>query len=323
MLSFFFEFFNSYFIKPLSKIIIKHEIYTIFALYYIKNLHFDIDNHFPLCYNNLNGVIMDDQLSINLYEKCNDSGDIFVWKAHENLGYPAHFHRAIELHFVLTGSMFTKLNDTQYEIKAGQGFVINPFTIHKHEKSESTFVNVLILSNEYLEDFKAEYYGNVFPVILDDIEFNKSILNILKDVPFSFQNNTTLSPLEKKGYANLILGKIATHYGTTTPTALHKEITNIVSYIYNNYNQKITLETLAEEFHYTKTSISRLLHKHLETDLRCFINTLRAEEAEKLLNSPEGKKMTVLEISSVCGFDSIATFYRTYKKVFNRLPSKN
>ena len=256
------------------------------------------------------------------YDYHADAPGAFLLKQHENLGFKAHFHAAMEIYFVLTGRMQAEISGTLYDIDAGEMFVVNPFEIHSYIRTENTLVNVLIIGNEYLSDFKAEY-GNQFPQThLTNKPYNADILATLKGIPFSFYNNTTLSNLAKKGHSNLVLAKIADGYGLVTPSVSQEQVIKIMRFIYENYCQKITLETLAEEFNYTKTSISRLLSKHLRMDLRSFVNKLRAEQAELLLNDPKNAKLSVLHIASLCGFDSPATFYRAYKRRYNRNPRK-
>ncbi len=262
-----------------------------------------------------------DDLSIenNLYERRNDIAETFVWKQHENLGYQSHFHAAMELCFVLQGSMETTVNGNKQVLYAGDIALANPFEIHHYGESDA-YVAVFIVSNNFLADYKAEYGDKLLHSFLTDKEYNKQILNLFSDIPPSFNNNTSLNALAKKGYVNLVLAKIISRYGFTTQTTSQAQIMQIMNYIYKNFDQKLTLKTLADEFNYTQTSISRLLSKALKTDLRSFISRLRAEQAHVLLSNEKYADYSVIQIAELCGFDSAATFYRAYKKRYNRLP---
>ncbi len=247
---------------------------------------------------------------------------VFLWKKHKNLGFYAHFHSDLEIYFLLSGEMEAIINKESYTIKKGEIFVVNQFEIHEYKRTRDADVAVLILSDNYLTDLKEEY-GNVkMHTLLSDVEYNKGIFSVLKDIPYGMYRNTTLSETAKKGYANLVLDKIVKHYGFKTESTVTVKVTQIVEYIYNNFTEKITLESLAEKFNYAKTSLSRMLSPYIKTDLRKFINTLRAEKAELLFNDSEFKDFSTTEIASICGFESFATFYRAYKARFNRLPKK-
>jgi transcriptional regulator GlxA family with amidase domain len=120
---------------------------------------------------------------------------------------------------------------------------------------------------------------------------------------------------------NFFLDKIIKHYGVTDKTVPNENITNIISYIYKNYKNEISLDILAKEFNYTKTSVSRLISKYLKTDLRKFVNDIRAEQVRTMIKDPKNSNLSIIDIALSCGFDSVATFYRAYKRRYNELPN--
>ena len=128
------------------------------------------------------------------------------------------------------------------------------------------------------------------------------------------RNNTSLSFLRKKAYADLIFSEVIENYGCVTKTKDKERINQFLIYLYENYAKDITLQSCAEKFHYAKNSFSHLFSKYVGMDFRLFLNNIRAEKAYSLLHSPENKDRTVLEIALQCGFQSEATFYRAYKR---------
>jgi AraC-like DNA-binding protein/mannose-6-phosphate isomerase-like protein (cupin superfamily) len=263
----------------------------------------------------------------NLYEKLNDlNDDTFIWKKHAARGYYTHFHAAVEICFMLKGERTVNIGEQTLLLKEGEACLINPFEVHTYLSAKPEIdsqVATVILSKNYLNDF-LQVYGNVsLPHHLTDAVFNTQILALFEKLPPSLTSNQTLSPLAKKAYANLLFDKIAIHYGVVQRDKQADIATQIVLYICNNYTQKISLDSLAKEFNYTKTSISRILSKYLQTDLRCFVNNWRAEQAERMLNDPQFARHSITQIALLCGFDSAATFYRAYKRRYGRLPREN
>lgn len=260
----------------------------------------------------------------NLYEKINDlNDDTFIWKKHAAQGYYTHFHAAVEICFMLKGERTVNIGEHTLFLKEGEACLINPFEVHTYLGSPASEVATVILSKNYLNDFQ-QVFGDVsLPHHLFDAAFNAQILALFEKLPPSFVSNQTLSPLAKKAYANLLFDKIANRYGVVQRDKQADIATQIVLYICNNYTQKISLDTLAKEFNYTKTSISRILSKYLQTDLRCFVNNWRAEQAERMLNDPKFTRHSITQIALLCGFDSAATFYRAYKRRYGRLPREN
>ena len=259
----------------------------------------------------------------NLYELTNDQADCFIWKQHEHRDFPAHFHAAMEIYFVLTGEMEATINGQSYLMRAGDIFVINPFEIHSYKQINTSMVAVLIFSNQYLDDFHREFPNHQLKTHCTDQAYNRSIYELLKPIPFSMYPNQTLSHFARKGYVNVLLDRLVSRYNATPSSSPQDKIAKILDYIYKNFNQPITLEMLSQQFNYTKTSLSRLLSKYLTVDLRTFINNLRVEQVELLLNDPEYEKLSISQIATLCGFESPATFYRAYQRRYNHPPRQH
>jgi len=258
--------------------------------------------------------------SDNLYETA-DTEYTFVFKQHPNLGYPPRFHSSVEVYYVNEGSMIADINSNNYTVNKGEIVIVNPLEIHKYEKTGEAFVSVFIFDIGFLGDFKKLYKEKILPTHLTNVEHNKEIFDILSEIAPSNKSNTSLSPLAKQAYVNFFLDKIIKHYGVTDKTVLNENITNIISYIYKNYKNEISLDILAKEFNYTKTSVSRLISKYLKTDLRKFVNDIRAEQVRSMLKDPKNSNISIIDIALSCGFDSVATFYRAYKRRYNELPN--
>lgn len=263
-----------------------------------------------------------DILSPDLLYETPEMEYTFVFKQHPNLGYPPRFHSSAEVYYVKEGSIIAYINNNTYTVNKGEIIVVNPFEIHKYEKTGEAFVSVFIFDIFFLENFKKLYKEKILPTYLTNIEYNRDIFDTLSEIKTSNKSNTILSPLAKQAYVNFFLDKIIKYYGVTDKTISNENIINIISYIYKNYKNQISLDILADEFHYTKTSISRLISKYLKTDLRKFVNDIRAEQAQSMMQDPKYDNISIINIASSCGFDSIATFYRSYKRRFNKLPNR-
>ena len=227
---------------------------------------------------------------------------------------------------MLKGQREVTIGEQTIFLNEGEACLINPFEVHTYlsaTSAQDSQVATVILSKNYLNDFLQVYGDVTLPHHLQDTEFNLQILSLFEKLPPSVTSNKTLSPLAKKAYANLLFDKIAANYGVVERDKQADIATQIVLYICNNYTQKISLDLLAKEFNYTKTSISRILSKYLHTDLRCFVNNWRAEQAERMLNDPQFARHSITQIALLCGFDSAATFYRAYKRRYGRLPREN
>lgn len=264
--------------------------------------------------------LVDEWLTLS-YEHSNDP-DIFIWKKHENVDYPPRFHSYVEIYFVFEGEMKAEINGNKYSLSAGDILIVNPLNIHKYIKTGYAYVGVLIFDTKYLDNLYHEFGNKTLPTFLNDKEYNADIFRILDEVSPSYSNNQTLSHFSKKAHIDFILDKIVSRYGFTGESSFSNKILEIINYIFEHSEEKISLELLASKFNYSKSSISRILSTYLKTDLRSFVNDIRVERVKTYLSNPDYSQISILSIATMCGFDSPATFYRAYKRRYGTTPKR-
>ncbi len=86
-------------------------------------------------------------------------------------------------------------------------------------------------------------------------------------------------------------------------------------------NNELSLADLVENTTFTKHRISELLNSGLNKSFYDVINDYRVKEAIKLLDEGKYKEFTLEHISEQSGFNSKATFYRSFKKAVGETPS--
>ena len=89
-------------------------------------------------------------------------------------------------------------------------------------------------------------------------------------------------------------------------------VNRALSYIHNNLDQDITLELVADSIHISKSHLSSLFRKVLNTSFSSYISGIRIERAKNLL---KGNQMNLVDIAFQCGFNSQSYFCYTFKKL--------
>ncbi len=93
----------------------------------------------------------------------------------------------------------------------------------------------------------------------------------------------------------------------------------VISYIQENYNKNIYLESIAEQFNTSASYLSRLIKKETSVSFSEYLNILRIEKAkELLLNS----KLSIKDIYEQLGFNNRNTFIRAFKALVSVTPSE-
>ncbi|WP_303522735.1 AraC family transcriptional regulator [Psychrosphaera sp. 1_MG-2023] len=87
-------------------------------------------------------------------------------------------------------------------------------------------------------------------------------------------------------------------------------------------NHLLTLENLANQLDISSRHLSSIINRHFEKNFFEFINLYRIEESKSLLTTAQNKKMTMLDIMDLAGFNSKATFNTFFKKLVGVTPTQ-
>ncbi|HWT74613.1 MAG TPA: AraC family transcriptional regulator [Mobilitalea sp.] len=94
---------------------------------------------------------------------------------------------------------------------------------------------------------------------------------------------------------------------------------DVIYYLQTCYNQKITIEKLAEEFHTNRTTLLNDFKKYTGQSINNYLIQLRLMMASTLLRDTE---LPVDEICDRTGFYDISYFSKVFKKRLNHTPSE-
>ena len=89
-------------------------------------------------------------------------------------------------------------------------------------------------------------------------------------------------------------------------------VNQALAFMENNYQQKLTLQTVAECSYVSQWHLSKLLNRHTGKSFYDILNAIRIEKAKALLVDPSLK---IGEIAEMVGYADTAHFARTFKKL--------
>lgn len=95
---------------------------------------------------------------------------------------------------------------------------------------------------------------------------------------------------------------------------------NVFEYTMNNYDKKISLNTIAEEANMTKNAFCRYFKKRTNKSYIQFLNELRIEHACKFLLSDND--LSIIQIAEQVGFNNMSNFNRQFKAIKNMNPTE-
>lgn len=247
-----------------------------------------------------------------------DYASRFIAEQYVSRGYYLHYHRNIEIYGVVKGNVNVMISGKSMSLSDGQMAVIDGLENHCYEidgEAEIFYVNI---GMRYIRDFTLMYPDKRLPHWLIDVEYNKVIYERIKQ--FLGQVTDAIPELTRVGITCEMFADIIEHYGVRekniSTESDNKLMNRIVQYIYDHYNENITLEALSEIFFLSPKTLSKKISKRLNVDLRVFVNDIRAQKVIQMLDDPANKDKTLDDIIVLCGFNNMRTFYRSYKRNF-------
>ena len=90
-----------------------------------------------------------------------------------------------------------------------------------------------------------------------------------------------------------------------------KIINNAITYIEDNLEYDLTLESVSKEVHISKNYLSSLFYEQTDMKFTQFINFLRVEKAKELLSTCD---FSLSYISNLCGFKNQSYFSTIFKE---------
>jgi len=94
---------------------------------------------------------------------------------------------------------------------------------------------------------------------------------------------------------------------------------DLVVYVTENFNKKMSLVDLSEKFNMSRTYICDLFTKHYDSTLKIFITNLRMKEASRLTLETDAP---IKEIAIHCGYADYGYFCRIFKAHFDKSPTE-
>ena len=245
-----------------------------------------------------------------------------------------HFHHAVEILFVLQGSVNIRVGNQLHTLYENDIILINSNEVHNTNKTkEGNIILALQLDTEY--------FGGVYPgaknirinnnLICHDekCEEKKDILRTyIAEIIWEINKKSRGYHLRIGSILNLLAAHLISNYDYTITEEDNIEIVdeeierlhNILTYIDDNLEKKITLQEIADREHINSYYLSHFFKRKVGISFQEYINTKRLDKAFKLLLN---SNMTITDISNKCGFSSTNYFNKIFKETYNTLPSEN
>lgn len=244
--------------------------------------------------------------------------------------YPIHWHYAIEIIYVLKGTLEVYINSVKYEIHQGQLEIINVDEVHHLHSKENNKILVFHIDPYFFEKYYSDIKNMFFytkssslhsqsseeydelrtylsrilcEVVQKQEDYDEEIEDLLVKLLYHLINNFNYLIYEKeelKDDANQL-----------------QRYHSISKYIFNNYNNNITLKDIANNEFLSPQYLSHEIKYATGYSFTDLINLTRVEESIKLLLDTD---KTISEISEEVGFSHTRYFNKNFKLHYKVTP---
>ena len=226
-----------------------------------------------------------------------------------------HFHRHIELVYVIDGESYANADRKNYKLNKGDMFFAFPNQIHYYNTVLSGKYLLIIFSPDILYGLNDILFDNIPNTNVISTENCPDLLNLSIEIS---KKGLEYEDTLKVGILNQLIATILPHLTLKTRIKTgNTTLQEVLNFCSSNFSNDITLEDIADALHISKFHISHLLNNKLGINFNSYINNLRINRACDMLEDTEIK---ISDISEDVGFGSIRSFNRAFKDTMNITP---
>ena len=265
---------------------------------------------------------------LQLYRTESKNNGIFI---------PCHWHREIELIFVLRGRLRLSVNGQSFSGESGDIFWIGSESLHQISAESFTQYDALVFPMEFLKfeeyDYIQHYYLN--PICRGEKHFPIRIPRECPHYKQAWEEFLTISRLDReRGPAYQFLLKTSllklisllaadgllqsNHKPDDRLSAYRLEnLKSILSFISSRYSGRLNLAAAAKTFGFSPKYFSRYFKKNFKCSFVEYLTGFRIERAVDLLMNTS---LPVSEIALTVGFDNLSYFIKRFKSAHGCTP---
>ncbi|MEF3306504.1 AraC family transcriptional regulator [Paenibacillus sp. GYB003] len=237
----------------------------------------------------------------------------------------AHFHDHYEIYYSVGGEKNYFIKDKMYRIGKGDLLFIEPYVLHKatstarleRERVLVYFKTNLLARPELLGDPLSPFHCGS-PVLSLQIHEQAYVQELLRKMIEEYRDRRRnyMHCIEALLTELLAFAIRVSERRQSQPSkecgATHPKVIEAVRYITRHYAERLTLGMLSERFSASPYYISRLFKTVTGLSFVDYVAAVRIMEAQKLLRDTSLKVSTIAE---EVGFDNLAHFHKTFKRL--------
>lgn len=243
-----------------------------------------------------------------------------------------HFHGDVELLILLEGSLSIDDGRQRHLLRQDDIFLINKNEIHSLKRTDD---NNVVLAIQFDPNLCKPYYPQITRVRFqkkhitkaEQGEYWKQLRGGLMDLVRCYAGKQDGYSVEMVGILNHLLYTMIRCDAYTlldektlaAESRNMKRLSRIVEYMRQNFMYRITLKDLARQEKLDMYYLSHFVKTHLGISFQNYLNRLRVEKAEQLLELTD---LNSIDICMECGFSDYKYLNKAFLKEFGCTPQE-
>lgn len=243
-----------------------------------------------------------------------------------------HHHDFFEVYFFLHGRVNFKVEGKTYQLQTGDLLLINPQELHQPDIGEDALYEriVLWIDRSYLSSLCVTAETDLTACFDTDAPNHTNLLRPAKIHRAELEQMLDRLTREYYGgqedsfaYAQGLLvqfmveiNRLARASGSLRKLEEPDLISQVLTYIGSNYQENITLESLAAQFFVSKYYLSHEFSHRVGTSIYRYVIFRRLLQARELMSAGHAPG----EVYQLCGFGDYANFYRAFRGEYGISP---
>lgn len=235
-----------------------------------------------------------------------------------------HWHRSVEIFLVLEGSIDFYINSNLFVLKDGQFILVSSNEVHSIDCPDPNTTIVLQIPAELFERHLES---------TDCLSFRRTCKEQDPTLATLIQRIYETYAQKQYGYQFQCLSEffcllhlLATNYQILAVDEERKKqnkhlekLSHITNYIQKHYREDLSLESVAYEFGFSPSYLSRIFQKYAGINYKSYLLELRTDMGYRLLVNTT---QPVGEIAMLCGFPDSRSFSKAFRKRYGMTPTE-
>ncbi len=249
--------------------------------------------------------------------------DIEIEQLLRYIEFPHHSHEFVECAYVLRGNCIHCIDESEVVQQEGS-FIIVPVPV-RHKLTaidDAVCLTIKIRLSLFMKMSIPHLPAMIYPLSFTCGE-DPAIESMLCFLYEQQQNELPYrKELMESTVTSLITYILQRYRDTMQPlysiSIRDRQMLEIVNYMYNNY-RTVTLQNLAEKFHYNSSYLSRMFQEQAGRSFSATLKDFKLRKAAELLKE---KSWKLDQICDEIGYKDTRQFIRSFKELFGVTPDK-